>query len=116
MRTELVQEEASPLANLMPRMPKRSERGAMDLVFGVVAVVAIVIIIGIGLIILYNVQNTATTAGLTSAQSVQVNTTFANMVGSYGLLPILVIVVSAGLIISGFFYFVRPPGAYGGGM
>ena len=87
----------------------------MDLVFGVVAVVAIAIIIGIGLIILYNVQNTATSAGLSSAQSVQVNTTFTNMIGSYGLLPILVIVVAAGLIISGFFYFIRPPGFGGGG-
>lgn len=110
-KQETVQEHRT----FIPRMPERKNRGAMDLVYGVVAVVAITIIIGIGLIILYNVQNTATTAGLTSAQSVSVNTTFVNMVGSYGLLPILVIVVAAGLIVSAFFYFIRPPGGYSGG-
>jgi hypothetical protein len=90
-------------------------RGAMDLIWGVIAVVAVVIIVGVGLIILFDVQNVATTTGnLNSAQSSTLSSTFASMVSSYGLLPIVVIVMAAGLVIGAFFIFVRPGGGEGG--
>jgi hypothetical protein len=85
--------------------------GAMDLIWGVIAVVAVVIIVGVGLIILFDVQNVASTTGsLNSAQSAQLSSTFNSMVSSYGLLPIVVIVMAAGLVIGAFFIFVRPGG------
>lgn len=96
---------------LSPFSTRAQRKGAMDLIWGVIAVVAVVIIVGIGLIILYNVQNVATSSGtLTSAQSVSLNNVFTSMVGSYGLLPIVVIVMAAGLVIGAFFIFVRPGG------
>lgn len=89
----------------------KNRHGAMDLIWGVIAVVAVVIIIGVGLIILYNVENVADSTGnLSSAQSVSISSTFTSMVGSYGLLPIVVIVMAAGLVIGAFFIFVRPGG------
>lgn len=97
------------LATLFPRV-----KAALGLAFAVVAVIIVSILAGFGLVILYAVQNTASTAGnLTSAQQVSVGNFFTNLIGSYGLLPLVVLVMIVGLVIASFFLFI-PRGGGGG--
>lgn len=87
------------------RIPRVS--AALGLAFAVVAVIIVSILAGFGLVILYAVQNTSSTAGnLTSAQKVSVGNFFTNLIGSYGLLPLVVLVMIVGLVIASFFLFI----------
>jgi hypothetical protein len=87
---------------------------ALGLAFAVVAVIIVAILSGFGLVILYAVQNTASTAGnLTSAQQTSVGSFFTNLIGSYGLMPLVVLVMIVGLVIASFFLFI-PRGGGGG--
>ena len=87
---------------------------ALMLAFSVVAVIIVSILAGFGLVILYAVQNTASTAGnLSSAQQTSVGNFFTNLIGSYGLMPLVVLVMIVGLVIASFFLFI--PRSGGGG-
>lgn len=89
-------------------------RAALGLAFAVTAVIIVAILSGFGLVILYAVENTATTAGnLSSAQQASVSTFFGNLIGSYGLMPLVVLVMIVGLVIASFFLFI-PRGGGGG--
>ena len=107
-----MEKKISSLASLWQTLLALS--AALGLAFAVVAVIIVAILAGFGLVILYAVQNTASTAGnLSSAQQASVGTFFANLIGSYGLMPLVVLVMIVGLVIASFFLFI-PRGGGGG--
>ena len=66
---------------------------------GILAAGILVVALGAGIEILTTVQNSLSASSLTASQANSLNNVFSSVSASYGLLPVVLIVVAAGAII-----------------